>query len=34
MQFILVKELVETIGSRVIFFVLLVHDVDVVNELD
>lgn len=34
MQLILVKKLVEAIGSRVIFFVLLVHDVDVVNKLD
>ena len=34
MQLILVKKLVEAIGSSVIFFVLLVHDVDVVNKLD
>ena len=34
MQLILIKELVEAIGSSVIFLVLLVHDVDVVNKLD
>ena len=34
MQLILIKKLVETIGSCIVFFVLLVHDVDVVNKLD
>ena len=33
MQLVLVEELVERIGAGVVFFVLLLHDGDVVNEL-